>query len=82
MVRGETLKIILEYVYTGRTHLKEEDAAEILSLADYFQIHDLKRLCCIYIKASGYIYCIYYRNIYLFYNSRRKDVATSLLGTK
>ena len=45
-VSKRILMIVLEYIYSGKAKFSHEDAAEILSYADYFQIHALKNLCC------------------------------------
>lgn len=49
-VPGSLLNIVLTYVYTGRATLTEHNVQDVLTLADYFQIHALKKLCCYHLK--------------------------------
>lgn len=49
-VSGEVLNTVLTFVYTGRASLTEHNVQEVLTLADYFQIHSLKKLCCYHLK--------------------------------
>uniref|UniRef100_A0A0P4W6R1 Kelch-like protein diablo n=3 Tax=Scylla olivacea TaxID=85551 RepID=A0A0P4W6R1_SCYOL len=49
-VSGNVLNTVLTFVYTGRASLTEHNVQEVLTLADYFQIHSLKKLCCYYLK--------------------------------
>lgn len=48
-IPGELLRIVLTYIYTGQAPLTESNVQEVLTLADYFQIHALKKLCCYHI---------------------------------
>ncbi|XP_045601854.1 kelch-like protein 20 isoform X2 [Procambarus clarkii] len=49
-VAGAVLNTVLTYVYTGRAPLDQHNITNVLTLADYFQIYDLKKLCCYYLK--------------------------------
>ncbi|XP_042240722.1 kelch-like protein 12 isoform X2 [Homarus americanus] len=49
-VTGAILNTVLTYIYTGQATLTEHNVQDVLTLADYFQIHALKKLCCYYLK--------------------------------
>ncbi|XP_071550708.1 kelch-like protein 40 isoform X2 [Panulirus ornatus] len=49
-VSGAVLNTVLTYVYTGQATLTEQNVQDVLTLADYFQIHALKKLCCYHLK--------------------------------
>ncbi|KAK4313697.1 hypothetical protein Pmani_014986 [Petrolisthes manimaculis] len=49
-VSGVMLNVVLTFIYTGRAMLTHHNVQHILTLADYFQIHVLKKLCCYHLK--------------------------------
>lgn len=49
-VSWDVLNTVIKFVYTGRASLTEHNVQEVLTLADYFQIHSLKKLCCYHLK--------------------------------
>ncbi|CAL4123175.1 unnamed protein product [Meganyctiphanes norvegica] len=51
-VPASTLKVVLQYVYSGRARLTCENVEDVLTLADYFQIHALKKVCCYFLKSN------------------------------
>ncbi|CAL1267982.1 unnamed protein product [Larinioides sclopetarius] len=58
-ISSQVLKIMLTYIYTGKTgKLSVQSAGELLFAADKYQLQDLKRVCCDYLKS-----CISFENV-------------------
>lgn len=51
-IPASTLTVVLEYVYSGRARLTRDNVEDVLTLADYFQIHALKKVCCYFLKSN------------------------------
>ncbi|XP_076033386.1 kelch-like protein 8 isoform X2 [Oratosquilla oratoria] len=49
-VAGDALNTVLQYVYSGKVSICDNNVTTVLRLADYFQLYMLKNLCCYYLK--------------------------------
>jgi len=51
-ISAETLKVVLDSIYSGDLHLNNENVYEVLLTADHLQVTSVLQQCCDYIQAE------------------------------
>ncbi|XP_060761234.1 kelch-like protein 10 [Neoarius graeffei] len=51
-ISSEMMELIMEYAYTYRVHITEENVHELLITADYLMVRSLVSECCAFLKAQ------------------------------
>ena len=49
---GQTIKSVIEYIYTGNINISENNVMALLSTADFLQVEDVKKKCFDYLQTS------------------------------